>query len=235
MHTYYVINMIKYIPNRLLCFSLYYSVSIYKLRWDFVLFHIYSDSFMYSMCVVLICTVLCKILCTVFCRFTVVLRNNLRMLCATQFNRTLHRLKILFAQTISPTSSLFVSQRLSTYSQGTWRNFLGENVRSTPTYVHNVRLNWVKFNRESRDLNWRCGCLFTFVVASSGNLHDSTAFCMKLALRCKNEVYKLNDCCISWFLIWQNSLMNDIFVSNLYVWSSCFLTISHCCRVSLQL
>jgi len=27
------------------------------------------------------------------------------------------------------------------------------------TYVHNVRLNWV--NRDSRDLRWRCGCLFT--------------------------------------------------------------------------
>jgi len=29
----------------------------------------------------------------------------------------------LIAQTISPTSSLFVAKRSSTYSQGTWRNF----------------------------------------------------------------------------------------------------------------
>jgi len=42
------------------------------------------------------------------------------------------------------------------------------------TYVHNVRLNWV--NRESRDLRWRGGCLFTFVGASRGHLGDSTAF-----------------------------------------------------------
>jgi len=28
---------------------------------------------------------------------------------------------------------------------------------SFDTYVHNVRLNLVKFNRESRDLRWRCG------------------------------------------------------------------------------
>jgi len=41
-------------------------------------------------------------------------------------------------------------------------------------YVHNVRLNWV--NRESRDLRWRHGCLFTFVGASRGHLCDSTAF-----------------------------------------------------------
>jgi len=47
------------------------------------------------------------------------------------------------------------------------------------TYVHNVRLNWV--NRESRDLRWRCGCLFTFVGASCGHLCDSTAFLFKVA------------------------------------------------------
>jgi len=41
-------------------------------------------------------------------------------------------------------------------------------------YVHNDGLNWV--NRESRDLRWRCGCLFTFVSASRGHLCDITAF-----------------------------------------------------------
>jgi len=41
-------------------------------------------------------------------------------------------------------------------------------------YVHNIWLNWV--NRESRDLRWRCGCLFTFLGASGGRLCDSTAF-----------------------------------------------------------
>jgi len=60
--------------------------------------------------------------------------------------------------------------------------FWGGNVRSTHfeekcsfnTYVHNVRLNWV--NRDSRDLRWRCGCLFTFVGASRGHLCNSTDF-----------------------------------------------------------
>ena len=45
---------------------------------------------------------------------------------------------------------------------------------SFDTHVHNVRLNWV--NRESRDLWWRRGCLFTFVDALRGHLCDSTAF-----------------------------------------------------------
>jgi len=45
-------------------------------------------------------------------------------------------------------------------------------------YVHNVQLNWV--NGESRDLRWRCGCLFTFVSASRGHLCDSTAFSTSL-------------------------------------------------------
>jgi len=80
----------------------------------------------------------------------------------------------LIARTISPTSSLFVARRSSTYSQGTWRNF-GRKC-SFNTYVHNVRLNSV--NRESHDLRWRCGCLFIFVGvgASRSHLCDHTAF-----------------------------------------------------------
>ena len=43
----------------------------------------------------------------------------------------------LIAWTISPTSSLFVAQRSSTYSQRNMEKFWGENVRSTDdTYVH---------------------------------------------------------------------------------------------------
>jgi len=60
----------------------------------------------------------------------------------------------LIARAINPTSSLFVAQRSSTYSQGTWRNF-GEKM-FVHTYVHNVR--WIE-STESRDLRWRCGCL----------------------------------------------------------------------------
>jgi len=79
----------------------------------------------------------------------------------------------LIVQTISPTSLLFVAQRSSTYSQGNMEKFFGKKC-SFNTYVHNVRLNWV--NRESRDLRWRCGCLFTFVGASHGHLCNSTVF-----------------------------------------------------------
>ena len=39
----------------------------------------------------------------------------------------------LIARTISPTSSLFISERSYTYSQGNMEKFWGENVRSTPT------------------------------------------------------------------------------------------------------
>jgi len=38
----------------------------------------------------------------------------------------------LIAQTVSPTSSLFVAKRSSTYSQGSMEKFWGENVCSTP-------------------------------------------------------------------------------------------------------
>jgi len=41
----------------------------------------------------------------------------------------------LTAHTISPTSSLFIAQRSSTYSQGNVDKFWGENVRSTPTSI----------------------------------------------------------------------------------------------------
>ena len=49
----------------------------------------------------------------------------------------------LIARTISPTSSLFVAQRSSTFSKGNKEKFWGENVCSTPSYIHNVWLNCV--------------------------------------------------------------------------------------------
>ena len=41
----------------------------------------------------------------------------------------------LIAWTSSPTSSLFIAQRTSTYSQGNMEKFWGRNVRSTPTFI----------------------------------------------------------------------------------------------------
>jgi len=41
----------------------------------------------------------------------------------------------LIARTISPTSSLFIAQWSSTYSQGNMEKFWAENVRSTPTSI----------------------------------------------------------------------------------------------------
>jgi len=75
----------------------------------------------------------------------------------------------LILRTISPTSSLFVAQRSSTYSAGKMENFWGENVCSRPTTITS---GWI----QSRDLRWKCGCLFTFGGASYGHLCDSTAF-----------------------------------------------------------
>jgi len=47
----------------------------------------------------------------------------------------------LTARAISPTSSLFVAQRSSTYSQGNLEKFWGENLRSTPT---SITSGWVE-------------------------------------------------------------------------------------------
>ena len=90
----------------------------------------------------------------------------------------------LIARTISPTSSLFIAQTSSPYSQGNMRKFWARKCLFN-TYVNNDRLNWVQFNRESRDLRWRCGCFFTgssftFVGASRGHLCDCTAFLFHL-------------------------------------------------------
>jgi len=86
----------------------------------------------------------------------------------------------LIAQTISPISPLFVAQRSSTYSQGNMEKFWGENVRSTPT---SITSSWI-VSTESRDLRWRCGCLFTFVGTSRGHLCDSTAFLFHICVLC---------------------------------------------------
>ena len=87
-----------------------------------------------------------------------------------------HRLKILdlVARTISP--------KVIHLSPGEHGEILGRKC-SFNTYVHNVQLNWVMFNRESSDLRWRCGCLclFTFVGASHSHLCDSTAFLFYLS------------------------------------------------------
>jgi len=47
----------------------------------------------------------------------------------------------LIAWTISPTYSLFVAQRSSTYSQGNMEKFWGENVRSKPT---SITYGWIE-------------------------------------------------------------------------------------------
>jgi len=47
----------------------------------------------------------------------------------------------LIVRTISPTSSLFVAQRSSTYSQGNMEKFGEENVRSTPTSITSI---WIE-------------------------------------------------------------------------------------------
>jgi len=47
----------------------------------------------------------------------------------------------LIAWTISPTSSLFVAQRSSTYSQGNMEKFWGWNVHSTPT---SITSSWIE-------------------------------------------------------------------------------------------
>jgi len=48
------------------------------------------------------------------------------------------------AQTISPTSSLFVAKRSSTYSQGNTEKVWGENVHSTPI---SITSGWIESNK----------------------------------------------------------------------------------------
>ena len=78
----------------------------------------------------------------------------------------------LIARTITPNIFALRSPEVTHLLAGEHRDIWGRKC-SFNTCVHNVRLNWV--NQESRDLSWRCGCLFTFVGASRGHLCDSTA------------------------------------------------------------
>jgi len=80
----------------------------------------------------------------------------------------------LIARTISPNIFAVHSPKVIHPLPGEHGEILGRKFRSTRTSITYVRLNWV--NRESRDLKWGCGCLFTFVGASRGHLCDSTAF-----------------------------------------------------------
>jgi len=104
----------------------------------------------------------------------------------------------LIARTISPTSSLFVAQRSSIRLLPREHGEVLGRKCSLNTYVHNVRLNWV--NRESRDLRWKCGCLFTFVGASRGHLCDSTAFLLYLVrgrTAQRGSVYSIIHLCVT--------------------------------------
>jgi len=88
----------------------------------------------------------------------------------------------LIAQTISPTSSLFVAQRSYTYFQGNMEKFWGENVCSTPT---SITSGWIE-STESHMILGRgvAGCLFTFIGASRGHFCDSIAFLLYFTSYC---------------------------------------------------
>jgi len=84
----------------------------------------------------------------------------------------------LIVRTISPTSSLLITQRSSTTPRGTWRN-LGRKCAFNTYVLTSIASGWIE-STESCDLRWRCGCLCTFVGASCGHLCDSTAFSFTL-------------------------------------------------------
>jgi len=81
----------------------------------------------------------------------------------------------LIAQTISPTSSLFVAQRSST--QRNMEKFWGENVRSTPT---SIMSSWTESTDSHVILGEGVAVLFTFVGTLRGYLCDNTAFLLIL-------------------------------------------------------
>jgi len=63
---------------------------------------------------------------------------------------------------------------------------LTESLHGHSVQIRRDQLRWTYarwINRESRDLRWRCGCLFTFVGASRGHLCDSTAFLLYFVVR----------------------------------------------------
>ena len=75
-----------------------------------------------------------------------------------------HRLKIMETNYLNNQPNIFAhrSPKIIHLLPGEHGEILGRKC-SFNTYVHNVWLNWVKFNRESRDLRWRCGCwLFVY-------------------------------------------------------------------------
>jgi len=84
----------------------------------------------------------------------------------------------LIARTISPTSSLFVAHRSSTYSQWDTEKFRGENVRSTPT---SVTSGWI----ESAENHAILGGSVAVCLLLSAHLCDSTAF---LSIRARTEI-----------------------------------------------
>jgi len=70
-----------------------------------------------------------------------------------------HKLKILETNCTNNLPNIFAlrSPKVIHLLPGEHGEILGRKC-SFITYIHNVWLNWVKFNRESRDLRWRCSC-----------------------------------------------------------------------------
>jgi len=76
----------------------------------------------------------------------------------------------LIERTISPTSSLFVAQRSSTYYQGNMEKFWGENVCSIPT---SITSGWIESTESHVILGVGMAvsaCLFTYIGSSRGHL-----------------------------------------------------------------
>jgi len=87
----------------------------------------------------------------------------------------------LIARTISPTSSLFVAQRSSTYSQGNMEKLWGENVRSTPT---STTSGWI----ESTECHVILGGGVAVCLLLSA--HRAVIFAIaQLSCRCSRELF----------------------------------------------
>ena len=99
---------------------------------------------------------------TIACRLSIHLSVRLSVTLVDHDHRGWKSWKLL-ARTNNPTSSLFVAQRSSNYSQGNMEKFWGENVRSTST---SITSGWIE-STESHVIFLGGGvavcCLFTFV------------------------------------------------------------------------
>jgi len=121
----------------------------------------------------------------------------------------------LIAWTISPTSSLFLAQRSSTYSQGNMEKFWGGNVRSTPT---SITSGWIESTKSHVILGggvvlWQFVYFCSRIVRSSLRLHSFLVLSVHAEFQVSSWHWRqFNHHCIAgeWYESHGSSLANEM-------------------------